>query len=835
MSIYKRVLIVIVCKLSSIGFLSATPPNEGHIHFGSKKSGFLLTDATHMDFTSGTSLSSGSLRARQGIFTTSSLLCNDMKVESGVSDEVSRVRVTGVLALGESPSITLGETQVLQGAGGSIAEVITIQDAASIIGYGSFENDIIVTQGADLSLAWQSSLDTDIVLSGLNEGLQTQVILERDLVFKQGHIFQSNYTNAGSSLNYIDCNGYRLTMGGDQVSSTHLSSFLRWKNANILLDGPLLLSAPMLFTTTGGFFSGGGNVVFLADAGCLNNDDGVTTTLSHIVFDNVSASTFTGGNGWDLDSVTLRKSDAALKVTGRFIDSWTDLVGGNGTIHDASITLQSDLIFNGTWTLDGASTVDGGGHRCDMLNGNIVVFSGSELFLNNLTLDNVSTSTFGGDGLIHFSHVTIILADDADWTGYRPQCVVDGPVTFITGRYSVVVNSGSTINNTTVWYDTQGTGDLMNVTGFSGNGRVRYVIDDALGYSQSVAIATGTVADSDTWLYPTILGTVSSILQFQDESIITYNGQGHKIICPSTTDALIERSGDQEAVIFVGDGGTDTIAVLSNVTLEAFKPSHLQCAGGADALIFGHNTTIRLAQDWIAADSLHQQLFFGSDSAAQNEEICLDLSGHTINLGSIDARLIMRGASSSSLRIKNGRLIGVGDTFAGEDPSIVSIGGAKIIFEDVEICLIKTFSMLQCPVDIVGHCSFVGYKNSRFDFISDECDFTITSHATLSLKNGCIYYHDSNQNYNFVFVDNTATLELIGATFRRKSFGEEGYDPLVLKIGTLCIDHISHLDVGDSKINIGEATEGTDLHIIIRPGATLKIIGGGAVQYLNRD
>ncbi|MEI7580833.1 MAG: hypothetical protein WCJ17_03465, partial [bacterium] len=712
-------------------------------------------------------------------------------------------------------------------------QAVPVDDTALISGSGSFVNDITVSSGAQLSLAWDGPLDTHIMLSGGIDETATRTLLKNNLLFKKGFFFHSPYDDQVNALNYIDCNGYQLFFGGGGSSPTTIDSFLCFENAHLQLLGPVSLSSPLMLAAGEGFVCGRGHVITFTDSGGFVNGTDITSTVTDLILEGVSGSSFAGSGTWNLRNVTLRNSYGALFVSGTFVDTWTNLLGGTGTIENATISLERDTVFGGTWTMLGISIVEGNGHRLDMGAGNIVVLNGSELSLCNVILENVSTGSFGGDGIVHLSDVTIMFTDaDVDWTGYRPQFVIDGPVTFVTGSRAVVVHSGSSINNATLWYDTCGTGDANNVSGFTGEGRVKYVDTESVGIAGGTTFTEDAVADRDEYLYPELRGAAGAVLRFESAAALTYNGQGHRLICPSIMSGMLADD-ETEAVLFVGDGSTDTIARLENVTLEGFKPQHLQCRGGADALIFSDRTTLVLKQDWIDDNFLNQALFFGSDIAAEDEEVCIDLQGHTISLASTNARLVMRGAATSSLRIKNGRLIAVGDNFAGEDPSLVSVGGAKIILEDVELCLTRTLSIVDYPLDIVGYCSVSGDNAPEMYFISDDINFTITSQATLSLRDGVTYNHCSNAAHTFVFADATATLELVGATFQGRVFGELEGDPLVLKTGSMIIDHIAEINVGDRGVQLGDQLVGDDLHLIIRPSATLKITGTGGLAYQN--
>jgi hypothetical protein len=832
MGIWTQIFSVLFLQLSFFLCVYGTPPHEERIHFGSKKSGFVVADGSTMSFVDGIPLSSGTLRRVNGTFIAPSLVCSSMNIESIVASDAYAWVTDGTLNIGSDIILNSGHVLGLQG--GSIPELIRVTGTATITGQGSFESDIFVSAGAHLFLGLNSPLDSYIMLEGAVDDDPTRITLLNDLVITAPFGIQTAYGNVADTFNYLDCNGHTVYLEGNEQNPGVISSFLFWESADLVLRAPLIMQSPMVFTATGGMLHGGGNVITLSEYGRFVIDEENTLTLSDSIIDGVRANTFTGGE-CILNAVTLRNSAGSLLVSGTFVDSWTYLLGGTGTIEDASITLQSDLTFGGTWTMLGTSSIQGNGHSLDIGAGNIVVPNGAELMLQNVILDNVSTAAIGGGGIIHLSEVTLILGETpVDWTGTRPQLVVDGPVVIVTGQHTLIAPTGSIINNTTVWYDTRGTGDANNVTGFSGSGRVSYVADGARGVSGGSIISDDEILDTSLYLYPEITGAVSNVLRFEQASSIDYNGCGHTLVCPATSAGLLQ-DGETEAVVFVGDGQTDTTVIMTHVTLDGFKPAHLQCTGGADQLVFGDQTIVQVKQDWITHDALDQQLFFGSSDTAENEEMCFDLQGHTVSLASSNARVVLRGAASSSLRIKNGRLVGVADTFAGEDPSIVCVGGAKIIFENVEVCLTSTLSLVAFPIDIVGHCAISGVYGAQMMFIGEDIVFTITSHAVLTLHDGIEYYHGVSGANSFGFEDATSTLELIGGCFRRQLFDEAMGDPLILKTGTVTVDHISQINVGDRGIQLGTGLLIEDLHLIIRPGATLQVMGADTLRYSNSE
>ena len=219
--------------------LLLTQPVIAGVHFGSKKSGLMVSGSTTLDLGFGQSLQAGVVRNSGGIIHADALDCANMNFENTVQGETRSLLINGTLTLGadEGNAILLHDGDALIVAGETIALPVTAQSGTSVItGYGGFDLDIVVNPGATVRLAWDGILNTDITFMAGDGDQEALVVLEKDLYL--GTRCELFVDEDGPCPNRINFNGHTLFVGGDEESAM-LRFFLACSRANIQLRGPV--------------------------------------------------------------------------------------------------------------------------------------------------------------------------------------------------------------------------------------------------------------------------------------------------------------------------------------------------------------------------------------------------------------------------------------------------------------------------------------------------------------------------------------------------------------------------------------------------------------------
>jgi hypothetical protein len=809
-------------------------PIRADVHFGNKKSGFVVNAEATLDLGVESSLQGGRIRNDGGLVHALTLDCTDMTFENSTEEGSHYSIVNGTISMGadEADGIILTNGDSLVVAHQTITKPVTAESGVCLLqGSGSFDYDIAVASGATLKLDWNGVLSTNVLLTSLEGEASSILELKRDLHVGAGYRIQAS--NGGFFPNKINFNGHRLLLGGDE-SPAGLLFAMQWSHAHVQLHGPVETTECILFLQDGPtYIHGGGHLYIVNEYGVFVNqarildEEGEETdlyypvTFEDITFRNVWCALFQGGDYWNFINTTCESGMTSITINGTLLGSSPSPLSGETHFGLSRIDLNTDLTDSGgEWIFEENGSIEGSGNCIDGSEWHFSVATNKELVIRNATFKNVTSETLLGDGTLRLSHVTFELdTDDVDWSN-GPLLLVDGPVTFITGSATVTVRTGSAITHATVYCDTGGAGYGDNIIGFDETaGRVKYV-DVATGSPVQLFITENTLMNQDERLYPRIAGAVARTLTFvQSDEEIVYRGMGHRIILPFMTDDLFAWGGSPHA-IFVGQGEDSTTVIMEDVTLQGFKSSFFSYNVSGSALYFGHNTTVVLQEDLVGDAALARNIIFGSGIAEQVESMCLDLQQHTLDCS--ENSIVLQGDTDSVvLRIKNGRLL---------NPSLVNTS-SKVILDSVDLVLSGDISFDGAALDIEGCCTISGSTHSVLRWISSG-NFTIRAGATLRLLDGITFFHDNSGIDNFVMEHATSTLELIGAQFERKSF-ESDQPSLILKTGQLIIDHQSHINVGTHGVQLGTTHEEDDLTIHIRPGATLHIVGTGSLVYSN--
>jgi hypothetical protein len=813
------------------------------VNFGSRDAGIVVDDGI-LNLGSA-ALSEGTIvvNPEEGV-SSSGMSCTNMKFQ--FADDTT-LKLSGAVSFGETSALTLGTGEKLTVAGSTVVETVSVFADVSlpavIEGFGSFENSILVSSPCMLSMRWSGSLNADIDLQ--SGGDLSVLVLESDLFFAPHYTVRSSFGLHAA----VNCNGYCLHMGGDAVEPTVLHS-MDWINGKIALAGPVLLDfATYTFRTEGAFLNGNGHRFM------FNNDSqlyayGVPVSLTNIILTGVGGQSlaaeaeyideevFNSGSfvcrDVRLESDSEGAGLRALSITGEIVSAVVDIFDGEAAFRSATLELHTDVVIGNEWGFLSDSTINGNQCAITLNAGGLFVDNGVTLTLRNVVLKDVGTYSIYGEGVIVLSGVTIILdeiGEGVDWST-APALHVIGPVTVVTGAQTLTVNEFSTLENTTLFYDTLGLTDLETVVGFGGSGRVvsldKPEPDDEEFTPQELNFTGDASLDATEYLYPERIGMTSRVMSFAKAAegegapggVLLFDGKGRSVVCPYTQSSIMGE-GESEAVFLVGDGEYATKVVLTNVTIQGFKLALVDYASEGDRFYFGNNTVLTLQEDWVDDLALTSTLTFGSNSEATYEKIVIDLQGHTIDLGA-EGALFLRSLEGSELHIINGRIKNLSSF------NIYSSGDNFIVFKDMVLELSNTFIMSSASVRFEGHCVVTGLPESVFVFENDVKTLTIASGARLTFTDQMVYLHNNIGSNNFIFEDSTAQLELIGAHLGHT----DALQPLYLKKGMIIVDHTVFIGAGSSGgIWLGDGLNFDNNCVVeIRPGATITIESGVLVQ-----
>lgn len=500
------------------------------------------------------------------------------------------------------------------------------------------------------------------------------------------------------------------------------------------------------------------------------------------------------------------------------------LLASNVTFDNgAHITLLSDCALSATWTFSGNSMIEGNGCHLDLGSGVLNVANGVTLQISNAIIDSVVAASIADvtTGIIRLSHCTVLLNDpntsgtDIDWSSLNTQIHIDNDVTFVVGKKGLSMNSSTHfINGVTAWMDLLGNPDTGIVSGFGGTGRLAQLETTSISvdFTSSYKDLSKTV-----YLYSADGGISSTVATFTGGVNFTLDGHGRSLVLAS--------SGGLADHTMLSVSGT-TEVVTENIVLDGFQPDHFLLATGSDKLKFGHNTVIRLQENW---DLFTKTLDFGSDDHA-TELMEIDLNGYEINFSDGSAAIALSniagasGTTLSKLRIKNGRLTNL----SGSGKLFASTNGATspvLVLQNVEMVLNAgaDFTWAAGTLEFEGKCKISGIQGAQFLHTSAS-PLEIKPGSTLTIQDGIIFSYNP---LSWTMTDDSCRLELFGATLRHPDASSAA---LELHKGTLVVDGLSYIQPGLDGIKIGETSAedaANDVTVEVRPGANLVVNDDG--------
>jgi len=608
---------------------------------------------------------------------------------------------------------------------------------------------------------------------------------------------------------------------------------------------------------------GGGRMINLKSGTIYALGDSDWIFVSNTVFSDLVANSFgTANMNFYLSNVTMvdDASSDAIRVVGstepdvQVPAKMVPATGGN--IFDSQVTwsdgakieLLSNVTFgaSGHWIFGNTSNVDGNGNLFDVSASTgtaITIPTQKTLKLSNMVLKGWGTDAnpdtdgevvySGGQGTLELSNVTVILNGDVT-LGVNEKVVINGPVTFVTGKYTFDASLSGTsnqVNGVTVWFDTLGEPSTNNVNlgDFAGGGRIS-AQQSAPFSTLSFADATEYLSQSETLYYATTSTVDGSEISGRQVIFDTYtrggeiilDGEGRAFILGQKPASAATNYNLFEFTSNSTNDSNDSNAHFKNILIDGFQQEAFASGdGSANGDLtwykFGNKTTLRLQEDEVLTSTIEAAF------TANDQTMVIDLNGHTIDMSSTSGKVVITGDYNSTVIIKNGRITGVSGfdtTFSG--PSSPT-NAPTFRFQDVHMVLSANTRFANAKFSFKGNCTISGGSSSAGYELSNSSakNMLVMAGSMLTLENGVTYKVASSHTIDLA--DSAATLSLVGATLDYSASTGQS-----LTVGSLRVDYKSTLK---GPVTLGGAGA-SDLDIDFMPGATIDI-DSGVVTYGN--
>ena len=610
--------------------------------------------------------------------------------------------------------------------------------------------------------------------------------------------------------------------------------------------------------------SGNGRMINMsAGSFATDNADGDDYFLSDVILSELVEGSFaTDGMVFYLSNVTMidNASADAIRVVGSTepdVQAPAKMVPATGgNIFDSQVTwsdgakieLLSNVAFgaSGHWVFSDASNVDGNGNLFDVSASTgtaITIPTKKSLKLSNMVLKGWGTDAnpdtdgeivySGGQGTLELSNVTVILNGDVT-LGVNEKVVINGPVTFVTGKYTFDASASGTsnqVNGVTVWFDTLGEPSTNNVNlgDFAGGGRISaqqsapfstLSFADAIEYlsqSESLYYATDSTVDGSE-----IAGRHVIFDTYTRGGEIILDGEGRAFILGQKPASATDNYNLFEFTSNSTNDSNDSNAHFKNILIDGFQQEAFASGdGSANGDLtwykFGNKTTLRLQEDEVLTSTIEAAF------TANDQTMVIDLNGHTIDMSSTSGKVVITGDYNSTVIIKNGRITGVSGfdtTFSG--PSSPT-NAPTFRFQDVHMVLSANTRFANAKFSFKGNCTISGGSSSTGYELSNSSakDMLVMAGSMLTLENGVTYKVASSHTIDLA--DSAATLSLVGATLDYSASTGQS-----LTVGSLRVDYKSTLK---GPVTLGGAGAAA-LDIDFMPGATIDV-ESGVVTYGN--
>ena len=604
-------------------------------------------------------------------------------------------------------------------------------------------------------------------------------------------------------------------------------------------------------------FNGNNRVLRFESGGSIDYNQDLT--LSNIVLGNVGASDFNNADDNDLYLSNVTWVDDAtqsvIRIAGNTEDATSNAAqvglvasASAGNLYGSAVNwkngvnleLLSTVTFgvNGAWTFTQDSIINGNGNVLDLnsVSGTdpITVASGKTLTISDTIIKGWGNSdiTFAG-ATIKLVNSAIVLDNDVTLAS-NEHIIIEGNVRFITGSNvfdATAADSNNIIDGMTVWYDTLGTLDRVNLRmgSFSGGGRIAMM---PLSEWADLTFDSGAphVHQSLHLLYDVdvlsdaVYEALGRQITFDNSSTFTLRGNGRtffmgKAPISSQTNAV----GSQLITV---SGSASNVVQVHDLTLDGWSLSHITDTN--DLIRYAQGCIIRLSAD----ESPTGDIYFSHDGSS--EQIVLDLNGHALDLSSDTASLKVAD-TDATLTIKNGRILNLSDQTGGGHKIDALGNSSKIVFKDVDLVLAGNTTFSGNNIEFQGDCTITG--TGRTDSASSpttfkatfaDNDITIASDGCLKVGKGIAMVLDSyssSTDSSLTFGSRNATLFLSGATLKVSDLSEAP----AFTHGTIRIDDVVTL-VGD--MTMGGAESSKELELDLMPAASIEV-ASGTVTYAN--
>lgn len=646
--------------------------------------------------------------------------------EGVVAAGANKFVLTGVYNPATSDTIELGDDDTLEVAAGSIAQSVTIAGttgADSIIkGQPVFSSAVVINGATNfLKLGIHNKLTQNITLNG---GTLT---LTEDLSLQDGVFLDGTGT--------VDIGNFTLGIANSVGGAW--SGTLTLKNAeDIQLNGYTILTGEWDFDDAAGssHLNGNGNILDMSGGGTITVADNHTLYMSDVHLKGLGS-----GQG-ELD---ISATGGVIRMSNVTMELGADYAHDSGTIY-----IQGDNCR----VISGDSA--GGNHNFN------VSVAGTKLTVDHAVLEY---ETLGGQNVSPFTFTIMGTQKDLINGGVIRSATLEtssGDLIFDEAESPVLMNNHDITASTNLVF-TNIAGGAQTVT-LDGAGYFLQFPDSVAGYFQiandlTVTLENVVLKDFEPGVIS--YGT-SAALEFGDGCVIELN-----------KDMTIGAA--SEPWTFVG-----------NATLEGYGHT-IRLEGAADRLTADNDTKvvkIQNAKIQIDHASALSCLHYGSKFELQDVEICIEDSGYTFALGSIDVK--------NDVKIKGCDPVNPGGvslfTYSTTGTLTVQKASSLELFGDVNF----TYQASPTPTD--GLTPFV------------EADFN-ASRRKLKLT------------------DPSSTLHLNCCTLTSTDTG------IALDYGNFVVEDKVVFNINTTAG--AEAELGTALDVSIKAGATLEV--GGPLRYVS--
>jgi len=510
----------------------------------------------------------------------------------------------------------------------------------------------------------------------------------------------------------------------------------------------------------------------------LNNNvvlNGGSVTLSdHVGF--VSSYFLQGpgnvyGNGY-----SLKSGSAALSASTSL--HWHD---------KSTISLNNTLALTGTWTCDGAVSLNGDGNIIDVSNGSFVLNDGASLRLSNAEVKGVGANSF-----IFGSANTSVVLENVRMT-------LDEAVTLTQGGMKVSANSTFILKENELSFDGSSTLSVDGSTLFYDTATFEFNEQNS---ENIILLNGGEIKDinnpfSVSALDMTQTATLTANYILDPQSKVTVTGgnvgldfAGHIVTFANVTSTLFRVN-------------SNTNARTYNTVFKDFSPQSVS-VDSTSTLVFDDNTIINLGKD----ESLTFTMTFAGSTVFDGNGHVLDLLNKGIEVKA-NSVLVIKDVTLRNVQGSNIRCLS--DT-------------SSIVFENVTIEQKDNFTFATGAFEISRSVTVVGGK--RWIYSSDQIS-TIRARSTFIFEEDgtFVYAPAGGSKSKLFFADKTAQLYFHKSTLEVASTGAEFQKGIVVvderaTVNSLATQLTEALKLGDGTEMVNDVT------VVIKPNATMRLSQG---------